>query len=115
MNSKIYKTVARYLLRLGLAIIGKDYMCSDVCAELNERVEKADADLKRLKEMYNVALGKWKADDVLVKKLFCVVARREEEISSYQKLVEALRSSIGDKQAIIDAYAQAEQNNESGK
>lgn len=97
MNSRIYKTIAQYFFRLGLAIIGKDYVCSDVYAELNERVEKAEADLKRLKEMYNVALGKWKADDVLVKKLSCVVARREEEVSSYQRLVEVLRGSIGDK------------------
>ncbi len=97
----------RYFLRLGLAILGKDYN-SNVYVTLSERVKKAEIDTKLLKEMYNAVLDKWKAGDNLVKKLSNEVARLNGEVASYRSLVETLRSTIRDKQTMIDAYAQAE-------
>ncbi len=109
MSSQAYESIARYFRRLGLAVIGKDYTYNDVYVNMNGRVEKAEADLMRLKEMYDVALDKWKSNGELAKKLFGERTEMKEQIASYQILVETLRSTIRDKQAMIDAYAQAEQ------
>lgn len=107
MNNRIYKSVARYFHRLGLAIVSKDYIYSNMYVALNERVEKAESDVKQLKEMYNVALDKWKSGDCLVKDLFNEVARLNGEVASYQQLVETLRGTIRDKQKMIEACVKA--------
>lgn len=104
MSSKIYKTFAHYFCRLGLAVLGRDYVYSDVYIKLEERIGKSEADFGQLKEMYDIALGKWK-------QLADAVARLNEEVLNYQRLVETLRSTINDKQALIDAYEQSVQEN----
>lgn len=109
MDNQIYKSIVRYFHRLGLAIASKDYIYSNMYVALNERVEKAESDMKQLKQMYNVALDKWKSDDCLVKDLSNEVARLKGEIASYQQLVETLRGTIRDKQKMIEAYVKAEE------
>lgn len=115
MSYQLYKSIACYLYRLGLAILGKDYIYSNAYVALNERVEKAESDLKQLKEMYNVVLGKWNTDASLVKRLANEEARLHAKVNNYKQLVETLRSSIRDKQSLIDAYVKTERkktNNE---
>lgn len=108
MSNQLYKSIARYFYRLGLAIVGKDYIYSNVYVALNERVEKAESDLKQLKEMYNAVLGKWSTDASLVKRLAEESTRLHTEVNSYKQLVETLRGSIRDKQSLIDAYVKTE-------
>ena len=112
MSNQLYKSIARYFYRLGLAIVGKDYIYSNVYVALNERVEKAESDLKQLKEMYNAVLGKWSTDASLVKRLAEESTRLHTEVNSYKQLVETLRGSIRDKQSLIDAYVKTERKNE---
>lgn len=109
MNNQIYKSIVRYFRRLGLAIVSKDYVYSNIYVALNERVEKAETDVKQLREMYNIALDKWKSGDCLVEGLSNEVARLNGEIASYQQLVETLRGTIRDKQKMIEAYVKAEE------
>ena len=99
----------RYFHRLGLAIIGKDYIYGNACIAQNKRVEKAESSIKQLNEMYAAALNKWNTDAHLAKKASQDVERLKETVANYQKLVETLRGTIRDKQAMIDAYVQAGQ------
>ncbi len=131
MSNRIYTSIGRYFHRLGLAFIGRDYT-SYVNADLTARVEKAEADMKHLKECYCSALDKWEQagakllelqrkydaavkeqqnSDSLIKKLFNEGAELSAEVANYKKLVETLRGTIRDKQAMIDAYQTAEKNN----
>lgn len=112
MSNRLYKSIARYFYRLGLAIVGKDYIYSNVYVALNESVEKAESDLKQLKEMYNAVLDKWSTDASLVKRLAEESTRLHTEVNSYKQLVETLRGSIRDKQSLIDAYAKMERKKE---
>lgn len=112
MSNQLYKSIGRYFYRLGLAIVGKDYIYSNVYVALNESVEKAESDLKQLKEMYNAVLDKWSTDASLVKRLAEESTRLHTEVNSYKQLVETLRGSIRDKQSLIDAYAKMERKKE---
>lgn len=106
---RILTRIGRYFHRLGLAIIGKDYIYSNVYVALSDRVQKAEEDVKQLKEMYNTVLNQWSESDKLTKKLFETGSTLNEEVNSYKALVEQLRSTIRDKQAIIDSYQKAEE------
>lgn len=109
MSEQIYKPVVRYFHRLGLAIIGKDYI-NNAYVALNERVEKSESDMKQLKELYSVALDKWSVDKVVITELIDTRVRLGEEVNNYKQLVETLRGTIRDKQALIDAYAKLEKD-----
>lgn len=110
MSNKVHKTIisiGRYFHRLGLAFLGKDLPGGKDYDVLRGRVEKAEAGMKELKELYCVVVEKWTDSSVTSKILNSQNEKLRKDIATYQKLVDILRGTIRDKQKVIDAYAVA--------
>lgn len=94
-----------YLYCLWMAITGRDAFREER-KELNGRIDAAEANVRKLQDMYASALDKWQQDQQLLKQEQDLIKQMEdrdtEKVATYQKLVETLRSTINDKERKID-------------
>ena len=108
---KISQSVKRYFLRLWAAIRGRDLYNKEK-AELEQRLDKATAELSKLKEMYATALNQWSNTQVVARslgeqntELGHDLAECRDSLSSCRSLVETLREHLREKDKQLDAYA----------
>ena len=79
----------RYLKNLLAALLGNNPYQAER-DELAAKLEKADENVKQLRDMYFAACEKWEQND--------------KQVASLQQLVENLRERIKDKDAAINQY-----------
>lgn len=79
----------RYLKNLLAALLGNNPYQTER-DELAAKLEKADENVKQLRDMYFAACEKWEQND--------------KQVASLQQLVENLRERIKDKDAAINQY-----------
>ena len=108
---KIRPAVKRYFLRLWAALCGRDLYNKEK-KELEQRLDKATAELDKLKEMYATALNQWSNTQVVARslneqnaELGHDLAECRDSLSSCRSLVETLREHIREKDKQLDAYA----------
>ena len=108
---KIRPAVKRYFLRLWTALCGRD-LYNKEREELAQRLDKATAELGKLKEMYATALDQWSHTQVVARdldeqntELTRELAECRDSLSSCRRLVETLREHLREKDKQLDAYA----------
>ena len=108
---KIRPAVKRYFLRLWAAIWDRDLYNKEK-KELELRLDKATAELGKLKEMYATALNQWSHTQVVARdldeqntELTHDLAECRDSLSSCRSLVETLREHLREKDKQLDAYA----------
>lgn len=107
---KIKPAVKRYFLRLWAALCGRDLYNKEK-KELEQRLDKATAELGKLKEMYATALDQWSNAQVMARDLdeqntvlTHDLAEFRDSLSSCRRLVETLREHLREKDKQLDAY-----------
>lgn len=94
-----------YFRVLWIALRGRDAYREERDA-LSRRLDAAEANVRKLQDMYASALDKWQHDQQLLKQEQDLIKQMEdrdtEKVATYQKLVETLRSTINDKERKID-------------
>lgn len=108
---KIRPAVKRYFLRLWAALCGRD-LYNKKREELAQRLDKATAELGKLKEMYATALDQWSHTQVVARdldeqntELTHELAEYSDSLTSCRSLVETLREHLREKDKQLDAYA----------
>lgn len=108
---KISHPLRRYFCRLWAALCGRD-LYNKEREELSQRLDKATAELGKLKEMYATALDQWSHTQVVARdldeqntELTHDLAECRDSLSSCRSLVETLREHLREKDKQLDAYA----------
>lgn len=108
---KIRPAVKRYFLRLWAALCGRD-LYNKEREELAQRLDKATAELGKLKEMHATALIQWSDTEIVARslneqntELAHDLSECRDSLSSCRSLVETLREHLREKDKQLDAYA----------